>query len=493
MSVVRRKILISALIVLGLIAGTLFLACQYLLARDSFPQGTVVAGQDVSGLSRDEAARSVVSQLAIFSNKEYRFCVHDLTYAAKAWELGADLEVTGFLDQVMEQERKRGLWEQIRNHERRDYPLKVPIVYDRDKYDQTMARMSELLERPTKICRVEWDAYGNPILVPGQDGVRIDREATFKALPRFFQGEETIVASLVTEFESVNIKPEDIQNLVELGSFTTAFNVNNVNRSSNLRIAASTLYGAVIPSDKEFSFNVAVGPREFSTGYKEAMVILQSEFKPGVGGGICQVSSTLYNAVVLANLPVVERHNHSVAVTYVVPGMDATVTYDSKDLRFRNDTGSPLCIKTAVEGGRLTVSILGKPSEPAVKVKTEREVLEVINYKEIRKQDPGLLLGRERVDHQGVKGYRVRTYKLLYNDQGKLLKRELISTDYYKPLNKLVFVGTKVDGSIELPSDKPSEVDPDPADPNSDPGLPEGDDESENQPSEEDPGVELGD
>ena len=86
------------------------------------------------------------------------------------------------------------------------------------------------------------------------------------------------------------------------------------------------------------------------------MIILQNEFKPGIGG-ICQVSSTLYNAALLANLPIVERHNHSVAVDYVPVGTDATVTYGEADLRFKNDTDSPIIIKTGVQGGKLTVQL----------------------------------------------------------------------------------------------------------------------------------------
>lgn len=493
MSGLQRKILIFALVVvLGLAAGTSLFASQCLLAGDAFPRGTFVGGRDVSELTKDEATRLIAPQTGTFANSEYRFIAHDFTYSVKARDLGADLDVTKFLDQVMEQERKRGLWEQIHNHERRDYPLRVPIEYDQERYDQIMAEISGLLERPVKICRVKWDAGGNPILVPGQDGVRIDREATYKSLPLFSKGEKTITANLEADFESVNVSPGDIQNQVVLGSFTTYFSVANINRSSNLRIAASALNGAVVPPGQEFSFNVAVGPREFSTGYKEAMIILQNEFKPGVGGGICQVSSTLYNAILLANLPVVERHNHSVAVAYAQPGTDATVAYQAKDLRFRNDTGGPICIKTVIQGGKLTIQVLGKRHGPVVKVKIEREVFEVTDFKEIRKGDPELLLGQERVDHEGVKGYRVRTYRVVYDDQGQLFKRDRLSSDVYKPLDKLIFVGTKVEGPIDPAPEPPPDMIPDPTDPNTQPELPEipdGDGQGESQLPDSAPGV----
>jgi len=471
LSVLHRNILIfAAVIILGLVAGSSLYASQYLLAGDVFPRGTYVAGHDFSGITRDEAVRLISEQADKFASIEYSFTAPEFTYSIKAGDLGARLQVARFIEQVMEQEGRRGVWEQIHNYERRDYPIRIPIEYDREKYNQTMADVVGSLKDPVRIPRVKWDAGGNLVLVPGQDGFRIDPEATFKALPKYYSGEDKITSSLVADFESVNVNPADLKDLVELGSFSTWFDVKNVNRSSNLRIAASALDGAVVPPGREFSFNIAVGPREFSTGYKEAMIILQNEFKPGIGGGICQVSSTLYNAVLLANLPVVERHNHSVAVAYVATGTDATVTYQAKDLRFRNDTGSPICIKTIIQGGKLTVRLFGQRQGPLVKVKIERDVFGVTDFKEIRKGDPEMPLGEERVDHEGVKGYHVRTYRVVYNEEGQLLKRELLSSDVYKPLDKLVFVGTKLPLPINPIPDFPSqEIPADPENPGTEP------------------------
>ena len=477
MSVWRRYVpIIIAAIVLGIMAGSSLFASQYLLAGDAFPQGTFVASQDLSGLGREEAVSVISGQTDEFGEVEYVFTASpasDMTYTIKAEDLGAKLQVAMFVDQIMEQEERRGLWARIRHHQRRDYPLRIPIEYDREKYDQFMSHIMDSMEDPVKISRVKWDENGNPILVPGQSGFRVDPEATFKSLPMYYTGEKKITAPLVVGYESVSVDPSGIDKLVELSTFSTYFNTQNINRSSNLRIAASTLNGAVIPPGQEFSFNTAVGPREFSTGYKEALIILQNEFKPGIGGGICQVSSTLYNAALLANLPIVERHNHSVAVDYVPVGTDATVTYGGKDLRFKNDTDSPIIIKTGVQGGKLTVQLLGRRSGPAVKVKIEREIIGVTDFKEIRKDDPELMLGQEKVDHEGTKGYRVRTYRTVFDENGRMLKRELLSTDVYQPLHKLILVGTKLPVSPE-PEPPAQEIPepPGPGEPAPEPGEP---------------------
>ncbi len=464
MSVWYRNVpIISAAIILGIVAGSMLFASQYLLAGDAFPRGTFVAEQDLSGLGRDEAVSLISDQTDDFGAVEYVFTdsrTSQMTYSIKAEDLGAKLQVARFVNEIMEQEGRRGLWGRIRYQQRRDYPLKIPIEYDREKFNQFMSHIIDSMKEPVRISRVKWDENGKPILVPGQSGFRVDPEATFKSLPMYYTGEEKITARLVVDYESVSVDPAGINNLVELATFSTYFNTQNINRSSNLRIAASTLNGAVIPPGQEFSFNTAVGPREFSTGYKEALIILQNEFKPGIGGGICQVSSTLYNAVLLANLPILERHNHSVAVDYVPVGTDATVTYGGKDLRFKNDTDGPIVVKTIVQGGKLTVQLLGKRSGPAVKVKIEREIIGVTDFKEIRKDDPELLLGEEKVDHEGTKGYRVRTYRTVYDEKGQLLKRELLSTDVYQPLHKLILVGTKL--PINPEQEPPAQEIPDP-------------------------------
>ena len=197
-----------------------------------------------------------------FGEVEYVFTASpasDMTYTIKAetWGQTPGGHVCGSNHGTG---RTTGLWARIRHHQRRDYPLRIPIEYDREKYDQFMSHIMDSMEDPVKISRVKWDENGNPILVPGQSGFRVDPEATFKSLPMYYTGEKKITAPLVVGYESVSVDPSGIDNLVELSTFSTYFNTQNINRSSNLRIAASTLNGAVIPPGQEFSFNTAVGP-----------------------------------------------------------------------------------------------------------------------------------------------------------------------------------------------------------------------------------------
>ncbi|AET67087.1 putative vancomycin resistance protein [Desulfosporosinus orientis DSM 765] len=143
-----------------------------------------------------------------------------------------------------------------------------------------------------------------------------------------------------------------------IAQYTTKFDPTLINRTENIRLAARVLDGKLLSPGERFSFNESVGQRTANAGYKEAMIIEGDVFTPGLGGGVCQVSSTLYNAVLLANLDIIERHPHSLPISYVPPGRDATVAYPSLDFKFKNNTTSRLLIHSIVSENTLTFQIL---------------------------------------------------------------------------------------------------------------------------------------
>ena len=141
-----------------------------------------------------------------------------------------------------------------------------------------------------------------------------------------------------------------------IGSYATAYNP-NISRAVNVSLAASRINGMVIQPGDSFSFNQAILPRTSANGYVEASMIVNKKFVPGIGGGICQVSSTLYAAMLSAGLPATERHPHSLRVTYIPEGMDATISGNTLDLRFTNIFAEPIQIQASADQGTLTVSL----------------------------------------------------------------------------------------------------------------------------------------
>lgn len=224
-----------------------------------------------------------------------------------------------------------------------------------------------------------------------------------------------------------------------LAQFTTFLDPGQPARTANIVLAAQTLNGHLILPGEVFSFNGAVGPRSAAAGYRVAPVIAGREYDYGRGGGVCQVATTLYNAVLLAGLPVVERHPHSLAVDYVDLGLDAAVSYGTRDLRFLNNTGGPLWLGAAVEENRLTVKIFATAGERP-RVTVEVKTVEAIPPPVVYREEAGLPAGESVLVHAGRPGYRVAVTRTI-EAAGAGPVRELVSQDAYPPQPRLVLVG----------------------------------------------------
>ncbi|MDR3602833.1 MAG: cell wall-binding repeat-containing protein [Desulfosporosinus sp.] len=151
-----------------------------------------------------------------------------------------------------------------------------------------------------------------------------------------------------------------VTNPTLISQFSTTFDSTMGNRTENILLAAKALDGKLLAPGEKFSFNESVGERTAEAGYKEALIIVGNTYTPGLGGGICQVSSTLYNAVILAHLEILERHPHSLPVDYVPSGQDATVSFPILDFRFRNNTDANLLIRSFIKGNTLTCQLYRK-------------------------------------------------------------------------------------------------------------------------------------
>ena len=227
-----------------------------------------------------------------------------------------------------------------------------------------------------------------------------------------------------------------------LGSYSSTFNVSNYNRTTNVNIASQKINNIILLPGETFSYNKVVGERTFENGFKEASVYTSSGVVNGLGGGICQVSSTLYNAVLEANLEIVERRNHRYAVSYVPLGRDATVAYGSIDFRFKNNRQYPIKISSYTKNGTLFVSITGIEEETEYDVSITTKRLSTTPFTTKYIQDSSMPEGTQKQTQYGDNGYKYETYKTV-SLNGAIISTELISTDNYTPLTRIVRIGTK--------------------------------------------------
>ena len=223
----------------------------------------------------------------------------------------------------------------------------------------------------------------------------------------------------------------------KLGTATTIYDSTNINRSTNIDIACEKINGTILEPGETFSFNKIVGERTTKNGFKEALIYNGGEVDYGIGGGICQISSTLYNAVLNANLDIGERKNHSMTVSYLPIGQDASVSYGSVDFKFTNSRTYPIKIVATANTGVITISVLGVLEEQEYVVTLETEILETTDYKTTYEYSSSIPIGKEEVKQVGKKGYKCSTYKILSFGE-KEISRTLLSTDTYKAQKEII-------------------------------------------------------
>ena len=276
------------------------------------------------------------------------------------------------------------------------------------------------------------------------NGLDFDKDQAKSLYIALKPGETAKVDLKVTE---PKIKVADLGDVLFktlIATYTSKYDISDKNRVTNLEIAANRCNNTVLYPGDEFSYNKALGHRTTANGYKMGNSFAGGKVVQTIGGGICQVSSTLYNAVLRAGLTITDRTAHGMYVQYVPQSTDATVVDNAIDFKFRNDRKYPVKIVTTCENGVMTASIYGvkEVDEPTIDIETK--ILETIEYTTQKQNDSSMKKGTTKVVQKPVNGYVSEAYKVYYKN-GKEISRELISKDKYIPTNEIIKVGTKVD------------------------------------------------
>lgn len=252
--------------------------------------------------------------------------------------------------------------------------------------------------------------------------------------------EEYVIPLIVTEPEITvnNLEIDIFPDL--LSTFSTRYDSQNKNRENNINLATSKINELILAPGEEFSYNTVVGARNIASGYKEAKIYSNGQVVDGIGGGICQVSSTLYNTAMFANLDIKERHSHQFITSYIEPGRDATVVYGSKDLKFVNNRNYPIKIIATAGNGNVKISIYGIKENLEYDVSFDNEIVDTIEYSTKYYYNSNLNSSEQNVKQLGANGAIVNDYKVVKLN-GAIVSRTLISQDKYSALNKIIETG----------------------------------------------------
>lgn len=277
-------------------------------------------------------------------------------------------------------------------------------------------------------------------IVASVKGVSFDMESARALLDNSGPGETVRIPLIITEPDIDANGVEELLYRDKLAEKSTTLATSSANRINNITLAAAAINGFVMNPGEEFDFNKVVGKRTSEKGYKSAGAYVGGRHVDSIGGGICQVSSTLYYCTLIADLETVERTNHGYTVSYLPAGLDATVSWPNLNFRFKNNANYPIKIVAWVENKNLYVELWGT-KENDHRIELESNIIARKDYETVEEVDESLKPGERKTANAGQVGITSEAYKLVYDGSGNLLSRTLISKDVYKPMTKIVLVG----------------------------------------------------
>ncbi|MBD5583863.1 MAG: VanW family protein [Clostridia bacterium] len=403
-----------AIILLAVTAGIIFCFCAFTV---TVPKGVEINGIDVGGLTRQEASllvrKSIEEEL---KGKQLKIVAKDRVYTFSFPEIYY----------------KDNVYTLIKNAKKGD-KLTAGISYYLCGLNSIAPHIC--LNESTSVIEpyAEFFKISTPFSYrEGRDGEVADEKKLI----------EDVKNSLSGGFEPVKLhytsvkRQKTLQNVKEetklLATFTTYFDDSNINRTSNIRLASNMLNGTVLESGKTLSFNDIVGARVKERGFLPAKIIENGEFTEGVGGGVCQVSTTLYNTALLCGLEIEEYHPHSLAVGYVPPSRDAMVSGTACDLKIKNPFAMPVYVRAKTVNGSVTFSIYGLGDGAEYSISSNSTG--TLPAPEEVTSDPE----KARAGKDGLLSESYVTVK-----RGSYTKTYLLRKDKYKPVKKVVYEGAE--------------------------------------------------
>ena len=411
--------------------------------RQTFYEGTTVEGIDISSMTLQQAMdywtqqvepkyaqRAVtLSNGMVFTSGELGYSSDYATVLTNAWSAGR----SGSLEER---------YQLISN--RQNTPVEYTVTrraYSEDGVNACVANIAAQVDKPARNAHIQSFDLENYsfVFADGETGSRVNADALRSGITRALDSGGGTV-ELEVETIRPTLKKEDIASKYGMiASAITNASSSNKNRLTNIKQAMKLINGTRLAPGETFSFNETVGKRTTERGFKVATAYSSGEVTEEVGGGICQVSTTLFNAAVKADLEIVERHNHSLTVGYVDKGKDAAVSWNSQDLRFKNTTDDDIYICCYLtDDKRVRVGIFGLLIENGETITVEGVTNDTIPYETNYQLSFELLPGQTRVVREGKNGYTASAYKIRWDAKGNQISKELLCKSRYKAVNAII-------------------------------------------------------
>lgn len=419
----------------------------YAEEEERIAQGVYIGNVNVGGMTAEEAENAVESYVQSVKDATITLEAGERSITVPASEFGIAFSGENVVNTAMDICKSGNLIKRYKDT--KDLENGTKVVEMSLTVDHTA--VADLLD--TQAANLNQDAvdYGlvressGFTITEGRQGIAVNVDESVSAVEEFFNGSwdgSDAAVSLVADIVDPKGSMEELSKVTDLlGSYHTNFSGSTENRCENVRLATSKINGTVLYPGEEFSVHDAISPIDAEGGYQLAGAYENGQTVESYGGGVCQVSTTLYNAVLLAELEVTQRSNHSMIVTYVSPSMDAAIAGDYKDLKFKNNQDIPIYIEGYISGKDLYFNIFGEETRPSNrKVTYESEIVseEDPGTQFVATADPAGTLTKTQGKHLG---YVARLWKIVTVD-GVEESREIWNNSTYRSSPKIVNVGT---------------------------------------------------
>lgn len=332
--------------------------------------------------------------------------------------------------------------------------LLLEFNYDEAKLEPFKTSIKDSVKKDSKNASISIK-NGQISITPEVDGAKINEDELNNKLKEVIDGNVNKDVELVvtTEIDKPAITKEQLSKInSKISTAQTNYASSGAGRAANVELATKFCNGKLLMPGEVFSYNEVVGERSAARGFKDAAVFVGDRVEQGIGGGICQVSTTLYRAAMEANLRSTERYNHSMLPGYSLPGLDATVVWGVLDYKFKNNYDFPVYVEAYTSNRNVVFNIYGSKEGMAGKTyKLVAETTETLQPTVTTKEDATLKEGDTQWEKNPVVGYKAKTYLVTY-ENGKETNRETVSSDKYTKVDGVLKKGTKKAVQTETPS-----------------------------------------
>ncbi|BAF58940.1 Uncharacterized vancomycin resistance protein [Pelotomaculum thermopropionicum SI] len=440
-----KKVLILLLFLVlqsgaGIIGAAVALDSKY---TDVIQQGVTVKGIQLGGLSRAEALLKLQNALPPLPDQNLTISNEERISFINLHELDGSYDYLSSVNEALSYGKTGGALNRLISVLRlkaAPVDLKVSINFSEGKLSEKIKSIQTEWDTPPGDAEIKL-VNGSAAIIPEKKGYRLDFEKTLERARQALARGDLAIAAAGQVLEPA-VTAADLEEIrILLSEYVTFYDPGDQNRAHNIAVASAAINATLLKPGEIFSLNQKLGPRLAETGYLKAPVYIGGRLAQDIGGGVCQVATTLYNAVLLADLAVVERHPHPKPVAYVPIGLDATIAGDYYDLKFMNNLSSPVYLSSTAEGGKLTVRIFGavKKEGCSVRITSESTAIDpdIVTY-----HDDTLPEGETRIKHLGKAGYKAWVYRELIVDN-QVVSKTLISSDYYESEDRVIVTGKK--------------------------------------------------